>query len=129
MPQQMLYIVDDDEAIRDALSMLGSNLGLEAMAYGSAEDFLDAYDTSRPGPLILDLQMPGMGGLELQRELAVRGLHIPIIVVTAHVDGWEAENAIAAGACAVLGKPFDIYLLIGHIQQAIDQIGADGGLF
>ena len=67
--------------------------------------------------------MPGMGGLELQRELTVRGLHIPIIIVTARADDWEAERAIAAGAHAVLQKPFDIQLLIDHIQYALNQIG------
>ena len=125
MWQQFLYIIDDDDAIRDALSIMGDMLGLKTMAYGSAEDFLDAYDPSRPGPLILDLQMPGMHGLQLQQELAMRGLRIPIIIVTAQAEGWESERAIAAGARAVLEKPFDMQLLIGHIKQAIAQLEAD----
>ena len=120
--QQLLYIVDDDEAVRDALSLMGGMLGLEVLAYGSAEAFLDAYDPSRPGTLILDLQMPGMGGLALQRELALRGLQIPVIIVTGLMDSWNVETAIAAGARAVLRKPLDTDLLIGHIQRLIAQL-------
>ena len=122
MSQQVLYIVDDDDAIRDALSLMGDMLGLEVMAYASAYAFLDAYDPNRPGPLVLDLQMPGMGGLRLQREMAVRGFNIPVIIVTAQPDDWAAASAIAAGARAVLAKPFDTHLLMDHIRQAIVQL-------
>jgi FixJ family two-component response regulator len=82
----MVFIVDDDEAVRSSLRLLFRSVGLNATALGSAPEFLATYDPVQPGCLVLDVRMPGMSGLELQQQLNMRGAIIPVIFITGHGD-------------------------------------------
>jgi two-component system response regulator FixJ len=113
--------VDDDAAVRQAVTLLVQSLGLQAYAYDSAEAFLEAYDPAIDGCLVLDLHMPGMNGVELQRELTARGVHIPVIVITAHKDDPLTVRAQEAGAVTVLYKPFKQDVLLRSIESALQR--------
>jgi RNA polymerase sigma factor (sigma-70 family) len=102
-----VYIVDDDPAVRDSLSLLLSLRGYRTATFGSAEDFLAALRPDWKGCLIADIRMPGMDGLELQRELARRGVRLPVVIVTAHGDVASARAAFRSDAVDFLEKPFD----------------------
>ena len=116
-----VYIVDDDPAVRNAVRLLIQASGLQAESYGSAEAFLDAYNPAQPECLVLDLHMPNMNGVELQQQLAARGLNIPIIIITATPDDPLAFLAKEAGALAVLAKPIKADELQCSIQRAVGQ--------
>lgn len=112
-----VFIVDDDEAIRFAISMLVETCGWRARAYGSAEEFLKAHGESREaGCLVLDLNMPEVSGAELLEKTA---MWLPVIVITGYADSPLAKRAREAGVRAVLKKPFSDELLLGHIRQAL----------
>ncbi|MFO1427785.1 MAG: response regulator transcription factor [Steroidobacteraceae bacterium] len=115
-----VYIVDDDEAVRSSLRLLLKSVGLPAIAYGSARDFLGAYDPDQPGCLVLDVRMPGMSGLELQEELNRRGAIIPVIFITGHGDIPMAVEAMQHGAFDFLQKPFRDQDLIDRIQRGLE---------
>ena len=104
---QTVYIVDDDPAVRDSLSLLLSVRGYRTATFASAEDFLRGADPDARGCLIADIRMPGMSGLELQKELSLRGSRLPVIIVTAHGDAASARAAFKADAVDFLEKPFD----------------------
>lgn len=114
-----VYIVDDDEAVRDSLDLLMQSVGLNAKCFASAQTFLDAYDASKPGCLILDVRMPEMSGLDLQRVLNEKQIQIPIIIITGHGDVPIAVRAMKAGAMDVLEKPFNDQNLLDAITKAI----------
>ena len=115
-----VFVVDDDEAVRLAIQMLLKSVGLQAMSYASAVDFLDAYNPSQSGCLVLDLRMPGMSGLALQETLATRRIEIPIIFVTGHGDVPTAVRAVKANAFDFVEKPFNDQYLLDRIHAAID---------
>ena len=115
-----IYVVDDDSAVRAAISMLVRTCGWEAVPCEDAEEFLRRYVPGDNQCLVVDLRMPGMSGVGLQRELRSRGDELPVIVVTAHHDQPEAHEAYAMGAWAVLGKPFKDEDLLQRIQGALD---------
>jgi FixJ family two-component response regulator len=117
----IVYIVDDDEAIRKSLMFLLKSSGHEGYPCASAKEFLDAYDRKRPGCLVLDVRMPGMTGLELQEMLATTGIDIPIIIMTGHGDISMAVKAMKTGARDFIEKPFDNQLLLDRIQEALEQ--------
>ena len=102
-----VYIVDDDAAVRDSLSLLLSLRGYRTATFASAHDFLAALQPQWKGCLIADIRMPGMDGLELQRELARRGVRLPVVIVTAHGDVASARAAFKSDAVDFLEKPFD----------------------
>lgn len=102
-----VFIVDDDPAVRDSLSLLLSLRGYRTATFGSAESFLGALRPQWRGCLIADIRMPGMSGLELQRELARRGVALPVVIVTGHGDVSSARAAFKADAVDFLEKPFD----------------------
>jgi FixJ family two-component response regulator len=102
-----VFIVDDDRAVRDSLSLLLSVRGYRTSTFASAEDFLAALRPDWQGCLIADIRLPGMDGLELQRELARRGVALPVVIVTAHGDVNSARAAFKADAIDFLEKPFD----------------------
>ncbi len=117
--QPTVFLVDDDEAVRDALGGLIEAAGLVVEAYASADAFLDAYRPERPGCLLLDVRMPDMSGLELQEHLAAREVRIPIIFLTGHGDIPMSVRALKAGAEDFLEKPVDDNLLLERVNAAI----------
>ncbi|NIM51026.1 MAG: response regulator [Gemmatimonadales bacterium] len=115
-----VFIVDDDAPVRESLKLLMRSVGLGAEAYPSANEFLDAYDPTRPGCVVLDVRMPGMSGLELQERLDSLKSTLPIIFVTAHGDVPMAVKAVKAGAADFIQKPFRDQELLDKIQHAIE---------
>ena len=118
-PEPTVFIVDDDAAVRRFLSGLIQSVELRVEAFASARDFLEAYEPGQPGCLVLDVRMPGMSGLELQRELAERAIDLPVIVLTGHGNVQVAVHAMKAGAADFVEKPFDNELLLDRIQKAV----------
>jgi two-component system response regulator FixJ len=94
----MVFIVDDDEAVRNSLRLLVKSVGLTATALPSAQDFLTSYNPQQPGCLVLDVRMPGMSGLELQQQLNLSGAVIPVIFITGHGDIPMAVEGMQQGA-------------------------------
>ena len=115
----IVYVVDDDDAVRSALKLLVKSIGLAVEGYASAPDFLRHFDTHRSSCLVLDVRMPGMSGLELQQELNQRGVIIPVIFITGHGDIPMAVEAMQHGAFDFLQKPFRDQDLIDRIQRAL----------
>ena len=120
-----VFVVDDDEAMRNSLRWLVESEGLNVETFGSADDFLSAYYPGRAGCALLDVRMPGMSGLELQEYLSSRQLHIPVIIITGHGDVSMAVKAMKAGALDFIEKPFSDEQLIGSIRRAL---GVDADL-
>jgi FixJ family two-component response regulator len=114
-----VFIVDDDEGARNSLRFLLKSVALPATAFGSAREFLAAYDPHQAGCLVLDVRMPGMSGLELQQELNRRGAVIPVIFVTGHGDVPMAVEAVQAGAFDFVQKPYREQELLDRIQRAL----------
>lgn len=114
-----VFVVDDDPSIRRALMRLMQSVSLPSETYGSAQEFLDAYDPARPGCLVLDIRMPQISGLDLQQMLAARGIEIPIIIITGHGDVPMCVRAMKAGATDFIQKPFHEQELLDAIQCAI----------
>jgi two-component system, LuxR family, response regulator FixJ len=114
-----IYLVDDDDAVRHALITLLSTSGYTASGFDSAESFLSTVDLSKPGVLLLDQRMNGMSGLELQKELAIRGVDMPIIFITGHGDIPMSVIAMRSGAVTVLEKPFNNRQLIDNLEEAL----------
>jgi len=116
-----VFVVDDDEGVRNSLRFLLKSVGLATRALGSAAEFLEAYKPSQPGCLVLDVRMPGMSGLELQQQLNLRGAVIPVIFITGHGDIPMAVEAMQQGAFDFLQKPFRDQDLIDRIQRALER--------
>lgn len=115
----LIAIVDDDESVCIGMTSLVRSLGYEVQTFGSAEDFLQSRERSGTACLISDVQMPGLGGLELQRILAAEGSRLPIIFVTAYPDADIKQLAIQGGALCFLSKPFDGADLIQCLESAV----------
>ena len=116
-----IAIVDDDQDIREAITTLVETVGLRAEGFASAEEFLSSPQAQDAACLLLDVRMPGMSGLELQRQLGVTHGRIPIIFITAYADEHIRARALAAGAVAVLSKPCREEDLLRAIQTALTQ--------
>jgi FixJ family two-component response regulator len=116
----VVYVVDDDHRVREALSSLISSVGLQVAVFGSAAEFLEFERPEVPGCLILDLQLPGASGLDLQQQL-LTGDTPPIVFISGHGDISSSVRAIKAGAIEFLPKPFDDRELLRAIRAAIDQ--------
>ena len=115
----IIYLVDDDEAVRDSLGMLFKSIGLKHEAYGSALDFLERYDPARHACLVADIRMPGLSGLELQQRLNDQHAGIPVIFITGHGDVPMAVTAMKSGAADFIQKPFRDQDLIDRINKAL----------
>lgn len=115
-----VFIVDDDEAVRDSLGFLIKTIGLDYETYALALDFLANFNPNRAGCLLLDIRMPGMSGLELQRELARRHSTLPIIFITGHGDVPMAVEAMREGAFDFIQKPFRDQDLIDCVHNALE---------
>ena len=115
----MVYIVDDDAAIRHSLEMLMQSVGHKAVSYASARAFLDSFDPSIPGCLLLDVRMPEMSGLDLQQVLNHDKIKIPVIIITGHGDLPMAVRAMKEGAVDFIEKPFHDQHLLDSITKAL----------
>lgn len=116
-----IYIVDDDEAVRESLRLVLSSVGLPVQLHSSAQDFLARYDVRQPGCLVLDIRMPGTSGLELQQQLNLRGATIPVIFISGHGDVPMAVEAMQHGAFDFLQKPFRDQDFIDRVQRALER--------
>jgi FixJ family two-component response regulator len=117
----MVFVVDDDASIRDAVRSLLKSVGLRSESFGSTEEFVRAVRPEMPSCLVLDVRLPGMSGLDFQADLAKRGVKIPIIFITAHGDIPMTSRAMKAGAVEFLPKPFQKKELVDAIHQALDR--------
>ena len=115
-----VFLVDDDEAVRDSLGLLMKSVALTSRSYASANDFLAEYDPDCPGCLILDIRMPGMSGMELQQKLIDIRAILPIIFITGHGDIPMAVEAMQRGAVDFIPKPFRDNELLDRINQALE---------
>jgi FixJ family two-component response regulator len=120
-PHEMVFVVDDDSSVRSALSSLLRSVGLEVEVFASAQELLASSQLDAAACLVLDVRLPGSSGLELQRQLAASGMHVPIIFMTAHGDIPMSVKAIKAGAVEFLPKPFREQDLLDAIHQAIER--------
>jgi len=118
--EQQVFIIDDDEAVRDSMSMLLETIDLPHRCFAAASEFLDFYDGTQRGCLVLDIRMPGMSGLELQQRLKERNAILPIIFITGHGDIPMAVEAMRHGALDFMRKPFREQDLLDRIQQALE---------
>lgn len=114
-----VFVIDDDQSVRRSLELLLRSGGFAAETFESAQAFLERYDADRPGCIILDVRMPGMSGMELQRELLDSESNLPIIFITAHGDVPMAVDAVRAGAVDFIQKPFRDDVLMDRIRTAL----------
>jgi two-component system, LuxR family, response regulator FixJ len=119
MSEPTVFIVDDDQAVARSLRWLIEIVRLGVETFASPQAFLDDYDPSKAGCLVLDVRMPGISGLELQERLTARRINIPIIFITGHGDVQMAVRALQAGAFDFVEKPFNDQDLLDRIQKAI----------
>jgi FixJ family two-component response regulator len=119
--ENLVFVVEDDPSMRNALNNLLRSVGLEAQLFSSAKEFLQSGRPDVPSCVILDVRLPGISGLDLQRELAAANVHIPIIFITAHGDIPMSVRAMKAGAVEFLTKPFRDQDLLDAIQVALNQ--------
>lgn len=119
--RSMVFVVDDDVSMRDALKNLLRSVGHHVQTYGSAQEFLSSNRPAAVGCLVLDIRLPGISGLDLQHELAQVNIDIPIIFITAHGDIRMSVHAIKAGAVEFLTKPFRDQDLLDAVRQAVER--------
>jgi RNA polymerase sigma factor (sigma-70 family) len=119
--EAMVYVVDDDQAVRVALTDLLESVGLNVETFPSGQDFLKAQRADIPSCLILDVRLPGVSGLDFQRELTAANIEIPIIFITGHGDIPMTVQAMKAGAVDFLTKPFRDQELLDAIHKAVDR--------
>lgn len=117
---QTVFVVDDDEGVRDGLSLLLATVGQNCELYENGQDFLDRYDDSKRGCLVLDIRMPRMTGLDLQQKLQEMGATLPIIFITGHGDIPMAVDAMRRGALDFIRKPFREHDLLERINEALN---------
>jgi two-component system, LuxR family, response regulator FixJ len=117
--EPLIAIVEDDESFRESVQALLQSAGRRAVTFASAEQFLASGAAATADCLILDLRMPGMDGLGLQRRMRAAGFRIPTIVITAHADDVSRARALAVGAAAFLPKPFQPDVLLQAIETAM----------
>jgi two-component system response regulator FixJ len=122
--RRTVFIVDDDAAVRDALSLLLSLRGFATAVFGSAEDFLGVVSPAWRGCVVADIRMQGMSGLAMQQALAERAPALPVIIVTAHGDIAAARQAFKSAAVDFFEKPFDDQLLVAAIERAMAAVPA-----
>jgi FixJ family two-component response regulator len=115
----LISVVDDDESVREALESLLRSAGFKAEVFASAEQFLRSDRAREVDCLIVDVRMPGMNGLELQRQLAAGGSRVPIIFITAHGDELARAQALRAGVVAFLRKPFSEQALLNAVHAVL----------
>jgi two-component system, LuxR family, response regulator FixJ len=117
----VVHLIDDDEGVRHAVAFLLTTSGFAVRVYDSALSFLETVASVQPGCVVTDVRMPGMDGLALQRELKVRGVRLPVIVITGHADVPLAVEAMKAGAVDFIEKPFNDESLLSAVRAAIER--------
>jgi FixJ family two-component response regulator len=117
----IVFVVDDDISVRESLELLIQNEGWQSKTFASAQEFLDYRRAVVPSCLILDISLPGLNGLELQKKVAVEGAEIPIIFITGHGDIPKTVQAMKGGAVEFLTKPFNDEVLLTAIRQALER--------
>jgi two-component system response regulator FixJ len=121
MIEPRVFVVDDDQEVRDALELLMQSVGLPVSTYESAQKFLDSFNPELPGCIILDIRMPGMSGLDLQAHLAAEKLYPPVIIITGHGDVPMAVRAVKSGAVDFIEKPFNDQALLDSVHKSIER--------
>ena len=114
-----VFVVDDDQAMRNSLKWLIESVGMPVESFASADEFLAAYQLGRSGCLVLDVRMPGMSGLDLQEYLVEHNIQIPVVIITGHGDVPMAVRAMKSGAIDFIEKPFNDEVLLDAIRRAI----------
>ena len=126
-PEPTVFIIDDDQEVREAIELLMDSVGLQAQSFDSAQSYLDGFDPSLPGCIVLDVRMKGMSGMDLQQRLSAEPLHPPIIVITGHGDVPMAVRAVKSGAVDFIEKPFNDQVLLDAVHRAFEQDGERRG--
>jgi FixJ family two-component response regulator len=119
-PDSVVFVVDDDLSVREAIKSLIRSVGLRVETFETAQEFLRSKRPDAPGCVVLDVRLPGLSGLDLQRELAAHGINLPVIFITGHGDIPMSVRAMKAGALEFLTKPFRDQDLLDAIQQALE---------
>lgn len=119
----IVYVVDDDDAVRDSLYELFCSAGLAVLAFSSGQEFLDGYEPGGPGCLVTDIRMPGMDGLELMEEVLRRNLRLPVIVMTGYSEPDSEMRARQLGAVDLVQKPWRGKSLVQAVKKAIARAG------
>jgi FixJ family two-component response regulator len=120
-----VFVIDDDPSVREAIDSLIRSVGINVRTFSSAQEFMSSNRPDAPACLVLDVRMPGLSGLDLQRELATAGIRIPVIFITGHGDIPMSVRAMKAGAVEFLTKPFRDQDLLDAISQAIERDRAE----
>ena len=120
-PDSIVFVVDDDSSVREAIESLIQSVGLRVETFETAQEFLRSKRPDVPGCVVLDVRLPGLSGLDLQRELAAHGIKLPVIFITGHGDIPMSVRAMKAGALEFLTKPFRDQDLLDAIQQALER--------
>src|SRR5438046_3416943 len=120
-PDAVVFVVDDDPSVRRSTERLLRSAGLKVQTFSSAREFLVSHRSEGPACLVLDVRMPGLSGMDLQRELAQSGIRLPIIFITAHGDIPMSVRAMKAGAVEFLTKPFRGRSLLDAVRAAIER--------
>jgi len=120
---QTIVIIDDDESVRKALGRLIRSVGLQVETFGTAEEFLQSADQPTPDCLILDVHLPGLSGLDLQKQLKKEGRSLPIVFISAYSEDRVSRLALDEGAIAFLYKPFEERLLLEAMSRAVGPTG------
>jgi FixJ family two-component response regulator len=121
MDAPIIYVVDDDVSLRDALDSLLRSVGLETRTFGAVREFLDAAKPDRPGCIVLDVRLPGQSGLDFQDQLAELGIRLPVVLITGHGDIPMSVRAMKAGAVDFLAKPFRDQDMLDAVTTAIER--------
>ena len=121
-PQPIVFVIDDDLAVRDGLSSLLRSVGLQVKAFASASEFLQSKLPDGPSCMVLDVRLPGLSGLDFQNELAKADIQIPIVFMTGHGDIPMTVRAMKAGAVEFLPKPFRDQDMLDAVQAGLEQI-------
>jgi FixJ family two-component response regulator len=120
-PRPTVFVVDDDQPVREALTLLFQSVGLQARAFASADEFLKVKLPNAPCCLVLDVRLPGLSGLDFQNELAKANIHIPVVFMTGHGDIPMTVKAMKAGAIEFLTKPFRDQELLDAVQMGLER--------
>ncbi len=131
MPDATIFVIDDSADVRDSLDVLLGSVGYRVQSFASALEFLGEVRAGWKGCIIADVRMPGMSGIELVKEVVLRGIHLPVIVITAHADVPMAVAALKAGAIDFIEKPFRDEVLLASMRSAlatpVHDLGRPGG--